>query len=219
MAIRTGMSRNSVAAVRSRLVSLGWLIYEQEGRFAGKYTPILPHWVAQNSAMDEYGEAQNSASIAQNSAMDCATDALNCATIALNCASRGDIYPYPINPNSPSPVLPKGKTAEGKNAVKETRLQIPIPEKQNQGHDSNESIAHGILQVYAGKLRWSRKDGQDGMRQAVADIAACLDIAGRQEVQAAIDRAFAEIGSKVWTDRLAEYITKPAQVRDEEYLG
>lgn len=49
---RSGLSRNSVPEVRQRLISAGWLVYLPDGRNSGHYTPKLPEFHAQKSAVE-----------------------------------------------------------------------------------------------------------------------------------------------------------------------
>lgn len=73
LAERCGLSRNSIAKVRSKLIETGWLIYLPDGRKSGHYTPKLPEWFAQSSAVECANGVQLSVqTVCKQSAVDCA---------------------------------------------------------------------------------------------------------------------------------------------------
>ena len=74
LAERCGLSRNSVAKVRQRLIDGGWICYLPDGRNAGHYTPKLPEWYAQSSAVECANGVQLSVqTLCKHCAIKCAT--------------------------------------------------------------------------------------------------------------------------------------------------
>jgi len=92
---RCGLSRNSVAKVRQKLIDRGWLCYLPDGMKAGHYTPKLPEWYAQSSAAECANGVQLSVqTLCNRSAVDC----------AFTVQMRVTYKTYPIPSPIPNPI-------------------------------------------------------------------------------------------------------------------
>jgi hypothetical protein len=113
MSERTGLSRNSIDVVRSRLVKAGWLSYIQDGRQAGHYIPQLPDYHAQMSAVECASGAQFTVQVLCN---DCAS------TVQLSVqplrSSLGSYIPSPVPSPEPNPILEK--------AAERPKIKTPV---------------------------------------------------------------------------------------------
>lgn len=110
---RSGLSRNSISEVRSRLIKLGWLVYIQDGRNSGHYTPKLPEYHAQTSAM----ECANGVQFTVQTLCDDGAMTVQLSVRPLR-SSLGSYIPIPVPDPVPDPIFTLADAPAAKPARK-----------------------------------------------------------------------------------------------------
>ena len=117
---RTGLSRNSIPEVRDRLIKLGWLVYIQDGRNSGHYTPKLPEYHAQTSAV----ECANGTQFTVQTLCDEGAMTVQLSVQPLR-SSLGSYIPMPIPEPIPEPIPNSFTLALAPESVSEVKTSKP----------------------------------------------------------------------------------------------
>lgn len=204
LAARSGLSRNSVGRVRSKLVELGWITYKQNGRNAGFYTPRMANVNAQNCAMQCAETVQSmgdhTPAVVPPNAQNCAMDGTTDST------TDGALYPPPLSSHS----YPENQAT---NNLSEDDQEMFTADDEMQAANAQpyevpERNSKDLLDMFGGRIDISQADRDEG----ISRLSVCQDLIDGCGWQGAYDILMAVVGSE-WHNKIKKAIKDRAHAK------